>query len=254
MTAKIYRVWRKTLDRHVFNVVYYLGGKRQIDQRGTLTKATERARFQVAAIAAGKPSVAEATQHDLDELAEARRRAGEVSVLLALEEWSKARSLVGAEIIAACEDWTRRLTKFQRISVFEAAEKFKAAMSAKQSRKTSGATGEQKGEISKSYKVVLKSFQSNLGERYFDDLEKLELDAWFAKHGKSGWTHNPYRKRIVTLFRWALGEHWPCSCSSQPCNASGLASSVTVSVLLVATKWRANACVLSAQSRATNAT
>jgi hypothetical protein len=76
-------------------VVYYLGGERQVKQRGQLNTALEFARFQVAALAANKPTVAETTQQDLDELAEARKRTGEISLLLALSEWQKARQLVG---------------------------------------------------------------------------------------------------------------------------------------------------------------
>jgi hypothetical protein len=111
--------------------------------------------------------------------------------LLALSEWQKARQLVGPEIVTACEAWARRLTKFERVSAFEAAEQFKASLLAKAKKRTRDSSSAEV-KLPKSYAVVLKAFQAKFGDRYLDDLKKLELDEWFMARGESGWTQNTY--------------------------------------------------------------
>ncbi len=211
VTAKIYRIPRKGKNgkpgRFVFNVCYYLPEGRKVEQRGTLEKAREHARLMVETLADGEGDVADMSKNDRLELLALRDRAGKLGVqpLMALDEWLKARELVGVELMAACQAWNRRATKFTRISVHAAVEKFKERLLARRRTKILGRGGSEKDvKLSKSHRTVLAQFQEEFGDRYLDEFQKSEFEAWFAKKGsKSGWTGNTYRKRIVTLFRWA---------------------------------------------------
>jgi hypothetical protein len=207
VVVKIYRIKPARLQaggpvRYLYNVSYNQGAGVKTAQRGTLEKAREFAKFKAEAIASGTPGVAETTQHDLDELAEARRRAGEVPLLLALEEWAKARQLVGGDVVAACSAWSRRQTKFERLSVHDVVTRFREAKAPKPAAADPARRKAKIDNLGKSYEAVFKHFVPKFGDRYIDEIKAKELDEWFRELANA-YSRNTRRKRVVTLFRWA---------------------------------------------------
>eukprot|EP01012_Entosiphon_sulcatum_P032325 TRINITY_DN41126_c0_g1_i1.p1 TRINITY_DN41126_c0_g1~~TRINITY_DN41126_c0_g1_i1.p1 ORF type:complete len:415 (-),score=40.85 TRINITY_DN41126_c0_g1_i1:428-1672(-) len=170
----------------------------------------------VDSIAAGETDAALMSKQDRLELLALRERAArfKMSPLAAMDEWVRARETVDGEILTACERWKNRLTQFKRISVQEAVEKYKAKFVLKRAARAKGLSKElgrklspeeiAKNILPKSYQVTLPVFVAAFGERYLDELTKDEIEGWFqSKGGNSGWTANTFRKRVVTLFRWA---------------------------------------------------
>ncbi len=203
VTAKIYEITKGKRSarttgkpiRIIYGVAYHLPSGRKIVHRGTLEKARDHARLMVDSIAAGEVDIAEMSKQDRMELLALRERAAVhgVAPLMAIDEWSKIRTVVGTEGIPAAEAWSRRRTKYQRIAVAVAVEKFLAA------KQSDGVNTEA------SYEGALERFKAKFGDQFLDALESRNLNEWLQSTGK-GRTRNTYRKRIVTLFRWARDE------------------------------------------------
>jgi len=170
-------------------VAYSTPEGRKVRQFSRIGTALAEARLVVDQIAAGEVEAAGLTKSDRRDLAAAREKVGGYPLLAALDEWSRARELVGGEIVAACEAWKARKTKFQRVSVAVAVQRFRDA---KEGAGVSAAT----------YRVALDRFAADFADRRLDELTARDLGDWLAARGE-GWTRNTYRKRVVALFRWS---------------------------------------------------
>jgi integrase len=201
VSAKIYRLWRKfktpagAVEREVYSLSYTAPEGRKVRQFGRLSSAKSEARLVVDQIAAGEAEGAIMTKADRAELIAAREITGDVTILNALAEWKEAKGLVGAEVIAACRAWNRRHTRVHSIPVAEAVKKFTEA------KQTQGV------EMKNSYEHVLNRFKADFGTRMLDHIHARDLTEWLNKITNAT-TRNTYRKRIVTLFRWARDEEF----------------------------------------------
>lgn len=202
VSAKIYRVWRlykrkggRKQRREVYSLAFGSAEGRKVSQYGKLSSAKAQARLAVDQIAAGEAEGALMTKADRAELMRARDVAADTSVLNALEQWKKARDLVGEEMIAACEAWAQRKTKLEHITINDAVEKFLA------DKRSDGVNTEN------SYEGVFDKFRADFGTRFLDKIHVRELNTWLKAVVVPA-TRNTYRKRIVTLFRWAKDQEY----------------------------------------------
>lgn len=201
VTVTIYRLTRafrkngETTMRTVYSVAYSTPAGRTVRQFGKLSSAKQQARIAADRLAAGETEAATLSQADRNQLIQARKIVGEFPLLAALEEWTSARNLVGTEVIAACTAWAQRRTKLESITVAKAIERFTVAKN---------------GEgvvMTNSYEHVLRRLGVDYGTRQLDSIHARELRAWLGKI-KHPVTRNTYRKRIVTLWRWARDEEY----------------------------------------------
>lgn len=191
VAVKIYKVRHKLAPAgHVFSLAYSTAEGRKVRQFADLDEAKAEARIIAGRISAGHADGAQLSRSDRDELLKAREIAGDVPFLAALGEWSKAREIVGAEILAACEAWKRRQTKHRRILVGDAIGNFLASKIA---------AGVDTGA---SYESILGATKRELGERYLDAITARDWQVWLERR-KGPVTRNTFRKRIITLSRWA---------------------------------------------------
>ena len=191
VAVKIYRVRQpKARLGYVFSLAYSSPEGRKVRQFAALEEAKQEAQLAADRIATGHAEASNISRSNGEELIAARRLTGEVPLLSALQEWSKARSIVGYDLIPACEAWRRRETKCERILVGALVDLFLAAKSA------------QGVNIKASYKSRLTGLKRDMGSLYLDSISTRAWEAWLALR-KDPVTRNTDRKRVVTLCRWA---------------------------------------------------
>jgi integrase len=190
-SVKIYEIARKTGGNY-YSVVWNVGRKRHILQRGTLEKARAEAAAQAEHLAAGRASVGvQMTTDHVQLLAQAKRVCGNVPILAALDEWKKARTLCGGSLLPAAELWSRRNSRqIKRVKVSDAIEGFIKA------KEKAGKQGE------RIYRSKLKALGESLGNQFIDGVTSSQLTA-YLENFQDGVTRNDYRKRAVALWRWA---------------------------------------------------
>jgi integrase len=191
VAVKIYRVRHKGAAKgYVFSLVYSTATGRKVRQFVNLNEAKEEGRLAASRIAEGQAEASQLSRSDRDDLVAARQITGSVPLIAALQEWAKAREIVGTDLLSAAEAWKRRQTKHERILVSDAVDRFIAGKVA---------DGVNTGA---SYKSILGALKRDLGARYLDALNSRDWQAWLNTRADPV-TRNTFRKRAVTLSRWA---------------------------------------------------
>ena len=195
VTVRLYGITRPKTDRQarrvVYTVAWHAAGRRITKQFADLKRAQEEARLKADQLAAGRiDAAASITGDDIALIQEARRLAGSVPVITALEQWQKARELAGADVIMACEHWARRNGKMDHaLTVAQAAAKFLAA------KRASGV------KVKANYERTLPGFCEVVGTQPIAVVTPEAIQAWLAKFTHPV-TQNSHRRRVITLFRW----------------------------------------------------
>ena len=129
VVVKVYRVMhREAKDGVIYQVTWHAGGRRVSRQFTDRKKALEEASLKAEQLAAGRVGAAELTADDADLLSEARKMTGEIPIIAALDEWSRARDLAGGDLIPAAKAWRdAHGTKVKKITVAKAVEAFLAS-------------------------------------------------------------------------------------------------------------------------------
>lgn len=190
--VKIYRVrHRSTASGFVYCVSYNIGGRRFLPQFTDLDKALDEARLRADQLAAGKIESAAFSRPEVDELRAARSLVGETPVLSALKEWARAHDLTGGHVLAAAELWkARNVAKITRKTVAEVVKEFKSA-------KTKAGFN-----VADDHATCFTAIETDLGANFIDAVTAGQLSAWLGKR-ENPVTRNTYRKRIVSVWRWA---------------------------------------------------
>lgn len=193
VTVKVYRIrHRTTASGWVFTVAWTTPHGRRTSQFADESEAIEEARIKAAQLAGGRVEGADMSRGDRDELLAARALTGDVPLLAALEEWSKARQIAEGQLIAAAEAWAARQgTKIETITVEEAVTQFTDA-------KTKAGV-----DVTNSYKKILPQLVVALGARSLHTVSSRELTAWMEQRYPHPVSRNTARKRVVALWRWA---------------------------------------------------
>lgn len=196
VSVKIYRVQRPARESRaeetLYTLAWYAGDKRRTQQYADLQKAKDEAQLKVEQLAAGRiESAASLGLDDARTLKEARRIAGEVPLISALEEWAKARELSGGAIIQAAEAWAARQgTAYERITVGDSVDAF---IKAKERAQVN--TG-------KTYRPLL-ILKEAMGGHMLDTISTLALSRWMHKRFGHPSYFNTALKRYRTLWKWS---------------------------------------------------
>lgn len=207
-------------DRTLFRVRWTRpnGGETGIS-RANLEEAKREARIQATQLAQGIDAAQFATAADLRELQAARkicaRHGRNLTLLGALEEWSQARSLTGANLLLAANAYARSRPVDERITLRDCVDRFIAAKTA---------AGQQAERV---YRSKLTAAINGLGgEVAIADIRSTDITRWldcarvrlkqrkkestddFARRVKQAPpihtnSRNDYCKRLGTMFRWA---------------------------------------------------
>lgn len=195
VSVPIYKVHHKHAAGGVaFTVAWHVGGQRRWKQFTDPAAAEAKARLVASQLAAGKIDATSLTADDANTLVEVRRLANGMPPVSAMQEWRRARDLVGADLLSACEKWAQRHGgALPGKTVAEAVEEFIAAK-----RRQGVDTGA-------SYERSLPALAREFGKSQLRNLSKSVLQGWLDKiaHPVS---RNCMRSRVVTLFRWARDE------------------------------------------------
>lgn len=191
VVVKVYRV-RHSLTKGGF-AFSLRAGARNLGQFSTLEKAMEEARLKAAQLQAGRIEAADLSREDRDQLLEARKICGQVPLLAALQEWSRARTLTNGHILPACEAWAiqNQTAKFTRVLVSDAVDQF---IKEKEKLKKQG---------ERTYRSKLSPLGDFFKDRYLDSIGVAEFTAYLEQWDDSV-TRNDFRKRAITLSHWAL--------------------------------------------------
>ncbi len=194
MVVKIYRQKAPTTASGYAYAVTWVGPDGRVKKTySDLKKAQEDATLKAAQLANGLAGGHLLSRSDSIELTEARLTVEPhgVPLLSAVNEWAKARELVGPGILGICSEWaSRRTATVKRIKVTAAVEQFIAAKDAAKKRG------------SRTYTSKLKRVKTELGE-YFLDTVSVQDWTRVLHLAEDAVTRNDLRKRIVTLCRWA---------------------------------------------------
>lgn len=192
VVVKIYRLKHvQSKSGVIYSASWYVGSVRKTKQLVDLSKLEAFAKLKAEQLAAGRIDGSAATVEDVEELNLAREIAQPFPLLAALREWQAARALCGGHLVPAAQAYAEKAApSFQSISV-EAA--------CKELIKLKQAAG---FRTSNSLEPALNKFSAVYGELPLSALKQRELQQWLNKTKHPG-TRNSYRKRIVTLFRWA---------------------------------------------------
>lgn len=153
--------------------------------------ALDEAKTQARLLAAGRVEASSMSCSQREEYVAARKLAGAIPLLSALEEWGRARALCGGELMRAAEAWAAKGRAIAaKIKVGELIDLF---MQAKTASGLMTATA---------HAPVYKHVRAALGERWIDELTAVDLGSYLAGFSHPV-TRNTRRKRIVTLWRWA---------------------------------------------------
>jgi integrase len=192
VVVKIYRLKHaQSKSGFIYSASWYVGSVRKTKQLVDLAKLEDFAKLKAEQLAAGRIDGSAATVEDVEELNLARELAQPLPLLAALREWSTARNICGGHLVPAAQAYAEKVKpSFESVLVAVACRKL---IELKQ------AAG---FKTSNSLEPVLKNFCASYGELPLNSLRQQELQRWLnaVKHPA---TRNSYRKRIVTLFRWA---------------------------------------------------
>lgn len=159
--------------------------------RADLEAARDEATRKADAMANGLQQSQHLTRSDVLELTEARVLAGDVPLLSALEEWKRARELVGPSVLQVCEAWSRQRTaEVERKTVKEAVDLFIQAK----------VNAHKEGE--RTYRSKLTPAEVFFPQRFIDSITTAEWEKYLNQFDDPV-TRNDMRKRAVSLCRWA---------------------------------------------------
>jgi integrase len=196
VVVKVYRVRRPArlgrLAQTLFTLSWYTGGKRKTMQFADVDAAVEEGRLKLDQLAAGKiDAAAEMTINDADALAEARRIAGSVPLIAALEEWHRARELAGGKLIQAAEAWAAKQgTAYEPETVSVIIDRFLKG------KKGAGV------KTKKVYKV-LEHLREKFGGVQMDAVTPRALGIWVQSRYQNPVYYNTALTRFRTLWAWA---------------------------------------------------
>ena len=194
VAVKLYRVNRPARTgrpaQTLFTLVWYTGEKRNTKQFASASAALDEGKLKLDQLAAGKvDAAADLTIEDADALREARRLAGDVPLLTALEEWKRARELAGGMLIQAAEAWAARQgTSYEPQVLGDVIDRFLKA------KKAGGV------KTKKTYKP-LEHLREKFGGLLMDAISPLALGAWLQER----YPHPVYRNTALTRFRTLWG-------------------------------------------------
>ncbi len=193
VVVKVYRLrHRQAAEGHVYAVAWADSSGRKMRQFSDEAEAMDEARLKAAQIASGRVEVADLSRSDRDELVAAKRICGDVPLLSALDEWSKAREVSKGNLMLAAQAWAERTgVSFETIKISVVVDRFVEA------KRKAGV------DVSASYNKILPSFVQALGERDLHTLSARELTAWLDQRYTHPVSRNTARRRVVTLWRWA---------------------------------------------------
>jgi integrase len=195
--VRIYRLKRPATAlqtaREVYTLAWYAGDLRQTKQFSDLDAAVEEANLKLDQLSAGKiNAAAEIDIEDAAILDQARKIAGDIPILAALQEWQTARSFAGGELVPAAEAWAmRHANLLKQATVTEAVSRFLAAK-----EKDGYATKDTQGSIFESLS------RSVLGAQLIGSVSSTAIQAYLDAIPNRT-SRNTHRKRVVTLWRWA---------------------------------------------------
>lgn len=188
----------RSASNYAFYAVAWVGATGR-DRKGftDFDEAKDFAEIKAAQLAKGHDEALHLTQGDAVELAEARAIAGDVPLISALREWKLARELTQGAVREACEAWAAgRKTELKRVSVKKVIEDFIAAK-------------KKLGKKERTYRSKLAPAAEHFGEVFLDTIETPQWTAFLGQFDDEV-TRNDYRKRAITLCRWAQAQgHLP---------------------------------------------
>jgi len=193
VTVPIYKLrHRHAAGGFVYAIAWHLGRARKMRQFTDLAEAIAEAKLKAEQLAAGKMEASALTADDANTLAEMRRLAAETPLAVAMQEWRKARDLVGTDLLQACEYWAQRHGReLPKKTVADAVTEFIAA------KKRQGV------DTSASYDRSLPAFKEAFATAQLRNLSASVMQAWLDSTYAHPVSRNTVRSRIVTLFRWA---------------------------------------------------
>lgn len=176
----------------LFTVSWHAGDRRMTKQFTDESAAIAEGRLKLDQLSSGKLDAAAAmTMEDAAALAEARRIAGDVPLIAALSEWSKARELTHGELLPAARAWASKMgASYQRDTLGNVAAAFLKA-------KDSGGV-----KTRKTYKP-LAHLTEKFGGLTMESITSLALSRWMQERYGDAVYFNTALKRFRTLWRWA---------------------------------------------------
>ncbi len=203
VTTTIYKVSHPTnRNGFAFTVIYYTPKGRKQQKFADMNEALQEARVIAGRLAAGRVEGSELSRGERDEYVHAKRISGDHPLLAALEEWSRARALCGADILAAAQAWKDAHGKGRKdISIPALVTAFL------RDRERAGV------DTKAGYARTLPRLADSYPDRLVHTLTAQELKEWlhatFRQEGKKHVhpsTFNSHRKRMATLWKWARDE------------------------------------------------
>jgi len=186
--------------REIFTAAWTVGGVRYTRQFSSYAAAHAEASLKADQLAAGRiDAAAILTAEDGNTLKAARQITGDTPLLAALQEWAKARKLTNGQIIPAAEAWKQRhAPTINRITLSKAVNSFISA------KNKAG----HKGELT--YRSRLNALNGYFKEDpNLDEITSQQLGHYLAQMADAV-TRNDYRKRAITLWKWAMNNgHLP---------------------------------------------
>lgn len=136
--------------------------------------------------------MASLSKADLQIYSEACRLAADVPLIAALEEWRKARRLVGPDLLRACESWATKhnLGGLLSCTVAEAATRY-------EKEKTNLGI-----KVNAGIKRTIPRFAEKFAQNQLASVTPVAINAWLDQFKRPS-TRNSHRKRIVAFFNWA---------------------------------------------------
>jgi integrase len=189
----IYRVKHRTAAAgHVFTVAWNAAGKRLTRQFTDYPEAHAEATLKADQLSAGKiGSAASLNGDDVAALAEARRLCAGTPLVPALREWARARDLTQGNIIGAAEAWkARNVARIARHKVADVVAEFCRS-------KTAAGFN-----VADDHFSIFENIKTDLGGEFIDTVSARKLETWLARR-EHPVSRNTYRKRIVSVWRWA---------------------------------------------------
>jgi integrase len=191
VVTRVYRLQRAD-GREIFTASWNAGGQRLTRQFSSYAEAHAEATFKAEQLAAGRVNAAVTLSgDDAGALAEARRLCGSVPFLAAVREWARARDLTDGHVIAAAEAWkARNSARIARRKVCVVVDEFCRAKTAAGFK------------VADDHSSIFDSIRDDLGDEFIDLVSARRLETWLAQR-ENAVSRNTYRKRIVSVWRWA---------------------------------------------------
>ncbi len=195
--VKVYRIRHGTSSTGwTFVVSWHSGGRRHRQKCSTSAVALSEARLRAEQINGGQVEAAGFSKHDRDELLAARKLAGDVPLLAAMQEWLRARELTAGNVIPSAEAWaSRNSTAHDRAKVADIVNRYLAAKNA------AGI------ETEKNHGHIFEDMKRDFGEQIIDTITARQLDKWISRWDSPG-TRDTFRKWTVALWRWAQAQNY----------------------------------------------